>query len=207
MADDSLTLLRRLSEGDPDAAARLLHAHLPGLRAYVRLHSDAVLRAKESSMDLVQDVCVEILAHLDRFRYPSENAFKHWLYATALREVRRRYEFHTAQKRDAARELRLSSDASRAASGAHFASPDVSACYARLATPSQQLASREECERIERAFDELPEDYREVLLQARLLRASPAEIAEQLGRSPGAVRTLLYRAQARLAALLADDPS
>ena len=75
--------------------------------------------------------------------------------------------------------------------------------YATLCTPSRALMDREAIERIERAIDELPEDYREVLTLARMVGLSRAEIAEVTGRSEGAVRTMLSRAQARLTELLA----
>ena len=62
--------------------------------------------------------------------------------------------------------------------------------------------AREELERIESAFDRLPEEYREVITLARIAGLSRAEIAERMGRREGAVRTLLSRALARLAELL-----
>lgn len=194
MADDSLRLLVRLSEGETDALEELLRVHLPGLRGYVRLHSDRVLRSKESSTDLVQSVCREVLEKLDRFQYPSENAFKHWLYATALRKIRHRYEYYRAQKRDAVKEVPLVDSSSDGG---------LSMCYSALHTPSAELMAREEVEQLEAAFDQLSEEHREVLVLARLVGLSRAEIGERMGRSEGAVRALLFRAQARLAELLA----
>ena len=61
---------------------------------------------------------------------------------------------------------------------------------------------REDLERIERAFAELPEDYREVILLSRLVGLSHREIAEDWGRKEGAIRVLLHRALARLSVLL-----
>lgn len=63
--------------------------------------------------------------------------------------------------------------------------------------------AREECEQLESAFERLPGEYREVLLLARIVGLSRAEIGERMGRSEGAARALLFRAQARLASLLA----
>jgi RNA polymerase sigma-70 factor (ECF subfamily) len=186
-------LVRRLCAGDREALDVLLRRHLPALRGYVRLHSDRVLRAREASTDLVQSVCREILEHLDRFEHPSENAFKHWLYATALRKVQNKSEYYRAQKRDAALELRIG----------ERGDGELSACYATLSSPSGALMAREELEQLESAFDRLPEEYREVLVLARIVGLSRAEIGERMGRSEGAVRALLFRAQARLAALMA----
>ncbi len=189
---DSLELLARLREGDSDAIEALLERNLPGLRGYVRLHGGALLRSKESSTDLVQSVCREVLEHIDRFRYPSEAGFRQWLYVTAMRKIRRRYEYWGAQRRDAAREVPLDDGASS----------DLLDCYGSLCTPSQEAVAHEQVERIEAAFDRLPEDYREAIVLARVVGLSRAEIGERLGRSEGAVRTLLSRALARLAELL-----
>jgi RNA polymerase sigma-70 factor (ECF subfamily) len=69
-------------------------------------------------------------------------------------------------------------------------------------TPSGQVAVREELDRMERALDSLPDEYREVIVQAKIAGRSREEIAAATGRSPGAVRMLLHRAMARLAVLL-----
>ncbi len=76
-----------------------------------------------------------------------------------------------------------------------------SGAYADLVTPSQEAEAQEAGERLERAFDELPEQYQEVITLSRIVGLRFDEIAEQMGRSPGAVRTLLGRALARLSEL------
>jgi RNA polymerase sigma-70 factor, ECF subfamily len=192
--EGSEELVRRLCAGDREALDLLLRRHLPALRGYVRLHSDRVLRAREASTDLVQSVCREILEHLDRFEHPSENAFKRWLYATALRKVQNKSQYYRAQKRDVALEVGL---------GEGGREDELSSCYAALTSPSAELIAREEQQQLESAFDRLPEEYREVLILARIVGLSRAEIGEHMERSEGAVRMLLFRAQARLAALMA----
>ena len=57
-------------------------------------------------------------------------------------------------------------------------------------------------QRIERAFEQMPEEYREVITLAHLVGLSRAEIAQQLGKSEGAVRVLLHRALARMSSIL-----
>jgi RNA polymerase sigma factor (sigma-70 family) len=57
----------------------------------------------------------------------------------------------------------------------------------------------EELERLEAAFDRLPDDYREVITLARLVGLPLAAIGRQMGgRSEGAVSMLLARALTRL---------
>lgn len=193
MADDPRELLDRLCEGDRDALEQLLAQHLPGLRGYVRLHCGAELRERESATDLVQSVCREILEKVDRFQHPDENGFKRWLYTTALRKIQHRRRYYRAERRDAGREVTPARDRS----------DDVLVnCYQSFCTPSRAAMAREEVERIESAFDQLPDHYREVITQARILGLSRAEIGERMGKSEGAVRVLLSRALVHLTELL-----
>ena len=187
-------LIRRLSDGDEDALAPLLERHLPGLRAFVRARAGGLLRGREDDVDIVQSVCREILVHQDRFQVPAQEGFKRWLYLSALRKIQNRREYWLAQKRDAGREV--------AAHGGSSSDADLLAGYGTLCTPSRELMAREAVERIERAVDALPEEYREALTLSRMVGLKRAEIAEVMGKSEGSVRMLLSRAQARLAELL-----
>jgi RNA polymerase sigma-70 factor (subfamily 1) len=196
VSGDSLDLVARLRDGDADAVEALMGRHLPALRAYVRVQGGPLLRAREESTDIVQSVCREVLEKLDRFRYPSEAGFKQWLYATALRKIRDRYDYYLAAKRDVRMETAPPAASVTGAPG------DLAQVYRTLATPSRAASAREEIARIETAFDRLPEHYREVLVAARLLGMSRAEIAERTGSSELAVRSLLFRATAKLASLL-----
>jgi RNA polymerase sigma-70 factor (ECF subfamily) len=197
MSQTFADLVEEARRGDRGALEDLLQSQLPGLRAYVRLRSGALLRAKESTSDLVQSICREALLDLSSFSGSHENVFRQWLYSIAYRKILDRHRFFTADRRAAARERPIRSGAS--------ASTDqgLLQCYATLCTPSREAEAREEIARIERAFDALPDDYREVLTLARIVGLSHREIAERLGRGEEAVRKLLSRARARLAILLA----
>ena len=203
MSDESRILVERAAGGDREAVEELLRRHLPGLRAYLRLRSGPVLRAKESCSDLAQSVCRDVLENLDSFRFPGEAAFRAWLYTTAMRKVADRAEYWRAAKRDARREALPASQRSPQ----HSESDELRLldCYRDLCTPSQQAMGREALERIERGFERLPDDYREVIVLARLAGLSRKEIAEQMGRSEAAIRNLLPRALAQLADELADE--
>ena len=203
--------IRRLTEaagqGDREALEVLLERYLPQLRAFVRLRAGALVRARESSSDLVQSVCREVLEHIDRFQHPSESAFKRWLYTTALRKILNRRDFYLAQKRDVLREVPIEAGASNA-SGSPERDRGLLACYGRFSTPSRGAMLREEIERIESAFELLSEEHREVITMAHVVGLSRKEIAESMGRSEGAVRVLLHRALVKMSGLLSeDDPS
>lgn len=194
---DSLELIARMQGGDRDALDVLLRQHLPALRGYVRLHSGELLRNKEASTDLVQSVCREVLTNMERFQYPSESGFRRWLFTTARRKIRDRYDYYLAARRDAGLEQPMQpEDQAQAA---------LLDCYRSFCTPSAIIAEREQIERIEQTFDRLSEDHREVILLAYVVGLPRAEIAEQMGRSEGAVRTLLHRALARLTELVGPE--
>lgn len=197
--DDSSALAARASQGDGQAVEALLERHLPGLRAFVRLRTGPDLRAKEASSDIVQSVCLEILQHLDRYRYPGDANFRHWLYATAWRKLSNRRKYYRSDKRDLGREAR----------GGPAGDSDPEArllgCYSGFATPSKAASAREQIERVEAAFARMPEEHREVILLAHVAGLPRAEIARQMNRSEGAVRVLLSRALAALAELLHEE--
>lgn len=177
--------------GDRRVLEELLERQLPSLRAFVRLRAGRDVRARESSADIVQSVCREILQDLGRFEYRDEAAFRSWLFDTALHKIIDRHRYHHAAKRDAAREMPIGA-------GCEAGDAQILACYTRIASPSRGAIAR-----VEAAFDALPDDYRRVITLARIVGLSHGEIAREMGRSEDAVRNLLARALARLGGVLA----
>lgn len=193
--EDSPDLASKAAQGDGTAVERLLERHLPAVRAFVRAHMGQKLRAKESSSDLVQSVCRELLTHQDRFQHPGEHGFEAWLFTTARRKIANRARDFERQKRDVGREVGNLSESAVA---------DLGAAYARISSPSGKLLRAEEVARLEAAIDQLPAEHREVVTLAHLVGLSRAEIGVQMGKSEEAVRALLARAKARLAMLLGE---
>ncbi|MFT5051451.1 MAG: RNA polymerase sigma-70 factor (ECF subfamily) [Chlamydiales bacterium] len=191
--DGEQRTLERLAAGDAGAVDDLLNAHMPDLRTFVRLRAGAFLRDHESSSDLVQSVCREILTQRERFQYPGQEGFRRWLYTTVMRKISKRAEHHRAQCRDVRRNDPLGDEGH---GGALLDS------YRRFGSPSAGMRASEEMARIEAVFDRLPEDYREVVTLARIAGLPHREIAERMGRSEGSVRMLLFRALEQLFELL-----
>lgn len=176
----------------------LLLQQLPALRAYLRLKGGMLVRQLDTSSDILQSVCREILAHRDRFRHGSEEGVRRWMYATALRKVISRQRYHQAGKRHHGRAQALPTGSSLGSSA------EILSCYASLVTPSRVAEAREELERIEHAFDQLTSEQRTVLLLAGIVGLSHEQIATELGKSEGAVHKLVARARAKLAMLLIE---
>ncbi|MBI3818714.1 MAG: sigma-70 family RNA polymerase sigma factor [Planctomycetes bacterium] len=188
-------LVDKASRGDAGAVDALLERHLPQLQAYIRLRAGRLLLLKESSSDLAQSVCREILTHMDRYQFRGEGEFRTWLYSTALRKIWKRYEHYTAEKRD----VRRDKDLFKNQSNSEQASAALLLNYRKIATPSQDVGAAEELARIESMLARLPDDYREVILLSRVMGLPGKQVAELLGRSETAARSLLVRALAALA--------
>lgn len=184
--------LARASQGDRVALGALLEQHLPGLRRYVRLRGGPQLWKRESVSDLVQSVCIEVLVHQNDFEYRGEAQFRHWLYTTAMNKIREHLRHYGAQRRTPVREVE---DGDSRLGGIADEQP----------SPSQNAILRETEERLARAMDALPDDYRQAILLARVIGLPHEEVAAQMGRTVDSVRNLLHRALARLAALADRD--
>ena len=190
MDDPLSSTIQKATQGDAIAVDQLLERYLPQLRAFVRLRLGPGLRGKESGDDIVQSVCRQLLQDIDRFEFRGEVSFKHWLYLAALRKIKDRHRFYHREKRSLQREFPLDD------------SSTVAREYVSLSTPSQLAMQREDLAMFERVFDALPEDYKEVITLSRLIGLSQTEIAQQMDRTEGAVRVLLFRALAKLGVTL-----
>lgn len=193
MSADSQRLAELAARGDEQALGQLLDRHLPSVRAFVRAHMGAQLRARESSSDLVQSVCRELLTHQERFQNPGEHGFEAWLFTTARRKIANRARDLGRDKRDVRREI----------GGLEASAIDgLGAAYAKMSSPSGHVLRREEIAQLEAAIDQLPDEQKEALTLAHLAGLSRAEIGAQMGKTEEAVRALLHRAKARLSILM-----
>ncbi len=164
--------------------------NLDHVRAFVRLHLDAVTREHEAVSDLVQSACREILAS-DRFEFRGEVAFRSYLCQAALHKIRNRRRHHLAKKRGAAAARPLDSETSLA-----------NVYHTTMFGPQRSAIRAEEVAQLEAAFERLPDDYRQALTMYRIVGVSLADLAQHLGRTEGATKTLLHRAMARLTTVM-----
>lgn len=196
MADPVQEVIERAVAGDREARNDLLQKHLPTLRAFIRMNLGQGIRSRESSMDLVNSVCCEALLSISRFEYRGPNSFRNWLLRQAENKIRDKGRYWMRERRTARREAGSVLNLLNQSDGGALGSLES------FTTPSRHAAAREELERAEAAFAELPPDYREVIVLSRVLGLSHAQVAKEMGRTPAATRTLLSRALARMATLL-----
>lgn len=183
--------------GDRAAFAALFERNVPRLIAFLRARVGGVITDKESVLDLAQSVCREALVDLGEFEMRSEAEFRNWLFVRAVRKVANRHRFLHRERRDVAREVGVDLSDEDAAG--------VVEVYATAFSPSRHASAREEIARLENALAQLPDAQREAIALTRVGELSYADAAEQTGRTESALRGLVMRGLARLAAILEEN--
>ncbi len=179
-------LFAQASSGDRVALDALLERYLPQLHAFVHARLGPGLRPRESSVDVVQSVCRQLLTTRDVFEFRGEERFRAWLFTAALNKIRQKHRLHHVDKRDQGRE-------ECAIDYAPFSA------LANLVTPSQEAVGNETATAVGASLGALSDEHREVITLARVVRLPHRMIAEVMGRSEDATRQLLGRALLRLA--------
>jgi len=163
-------LLSGAAGGDPDAVRALIDSVGPVVYGFVfaRVGGDEPV-----AQDLLQETLIEALRSAPTFR--GDAALRTWVCAIARRRLARHYE---TERRQAVAESGL------ALLGGVGGLGDVSG------------GGRDEFERrdeIVRALGRLPAIHRQVLVLKYLDELAVSEIADQLGRSPVQIQSLLQR--------------
>ena len=180
------------AEGDDVAVDALLERHLPGLRSYVRRNISPGVLARESSDDLVQSICREVLQNVDAFEYRGEAAFRSWLYQAALRKMIDRHRYYCADKRDPGHETERDLEAELSTEAG------TPLTTTSAGSPSSEAILHEEMQRLETGFASLSECDRAVIQLVYVRGLTHSEAARELGCSEVASRKQLSRALARL---------
>ncbi len=178
-------LVEAAAGGDVDAQGRLLSRFEPVLRKAVQssLGRDRFLADGE---DLLQEIRMAVLRALPGFRGRDRASFIAW-----VRQV------STTKTIDWERRRRSGRRAPRPGIGS-LSGTNAPEPAARGDAPSRMILLREEKERIGRAIEAVPEQYREVLRLIVTESPEPGELAARLGRGPEATRKFVSRALAAL---------
>jgi RNA polymerase sigma-70 factor (subfamily 1) len=182
-------LLQRIQTGDKGALNELYNRYLMRVLAAVRARLGAELRGKLESWDVVQDALLASLKNVQSFNQTSEGAFLNWLAKVVENRIRDQLDFFRADKRDHRLERPLAGSRS-AESSVPLDIPERSG----VPTPSQFLVLSEDLARLEKAMDQLPEESRELIVAVKIEGRTYDEIAQNLGKSPDAVRMQVKRA-------------
>lgn len=179
-SDGELAALART--GREDVYREFLARYKAPVFRLIRAHVGDI----DEAMDLTQETFVAGFAALAR--YDGERSFRTWISRIAINKCRD-WARRRAVRSFFARALPLES--------AHDVASDGPA-------PDVEARDRAELARVRAAMSALPHNLREVLVLRGLEDLSQSETAEMLNVSEKAVETRLYRARARLRALLAE---
>jgi len=190
---DPERLLSLARAGDGAALGQLLELYHAYLELLARLQIGRRLQGKVDAADLVQDTFLHAARDFHRFRGVTEEELVAWLrqiLAARLSDLLRRYVGTQRRAVHLERELAGELDASSRVLDRGL--------VARLSSPSQQAARREQAVLLANALGLLPADYREVLVLHHLEECSFGEVAQRMGRTVEGVKKLWARALARL---------
>jgi RNA polymerase sigma-70 factor (ECF subfamily) len=186
-AADDVELLERLRAGDERACEALVRRHGGRMLAVAR----RFLRTEEDSADAVQDTFLAAFRCLDGFE--GNSALGTWLHRIVVNVC-----LMKLRARSRSREVRIDDLLPSFDDTGHHNSPVCAWENPTLA----HLTRAEMRTQVRSCIDQLPEAYREVLLLRDIEEFDTDQTAQQLGITPGAVKTRLHRARQALRTLL-----
>jgi RNA polymerase sigma-70 factor (ECF subfamily) len=169
------------------------------LALLARLQLDDRLKGKIDLSGVVQQTLLEAHQAHEQFAGRSEEEITAWLRRALANNLADEIRRLSAQRRDVTREqsLQAALDQSSARIDAWLA--------IESSAPDASLIRQEQAVRLAHALAELTEDQRQAVEQHHLRGRPVAEVAESMGRSPGAVGALIARGLMKLRERLSDS--
>jgi len=193
MNDDQPTstydLIERFRHGDRDAFTPLFGKYRRRLAVMIHYKLNPARRQSDNVEEVLQETFLEAFEDLDSFRYREPGSFLNWLSRIADHVIIDSARRQSRHKR--------SGDITRFRSASHPHGPDP----IDSRTPSRLLVEQEAFEALIKKLNALPEQYRQVILLAKIEGLSTKEMADRLGKPRETVALLLHRAIQRLRAL------
>ena len=186
---DEAALVVALREGDDDAYEYLVRQFSPHLMAVLM----RMLRNADEAADALQETFLQAFRAIGRFEGGSK--LSTWLHRIAVNVALMRLRTRRRKPLRSIEDMlpRFIPDGHRADRGPAWS-----------VTADDLLQRQEDREMVRQYIDELPDDYRTILLLRDIQEMNTEEAAEVLGITTGAVKTRLHRARQALRELL--DP-
>jgi RNA polymerase sigma-70 factor (ECF subfamily) len=198
---DAERMIRLAREGDREAMGVLLEQYRGYLKLLARLQIHRRLQGKADASDIVQETCLQADACFGQFRGDCEAELLAWLRSilgSQMATLVRRY--YGTQLRDPRLERELAAELDRSSQAL-----DAALMMNRSSSPSRSVARREQAVLLAEALEQLPSDYREVIILHHLQELSFSEVAGRMQKTPDAVRKLWIRALGQMKKLLGDQ--
>jgi RNA polymerase sigma-70 factor, ECF subfamily len=183
-------ILGRAHALDRDALGALYDRYLPGIYRFVL----GRVGDPHLAEDLTADTFLAMVESIERARAEDELSFAAWLFGIARNKVAVHMRRRSIRGR-VAPEVEMDAEEPLAAAEAD--------------DPLSIVIARERWAKVSAELDQLTEEQRDVLLYRCVLGYETEEVALLLGRQPGAIRALQFRALSTLARRLsasATDP-
>jgi len=196
---DPELLLVMAKGGDGAALGQLLERYRNYMGLLVRLQVGRRLRTKVDIEDLLQEIWLEIHRKIALFRGGSEREFLTWARRVIGAILANQVRHYLGTK---CRDLRLERALADELDQSSRALDEN--LVAAQSSPSQQAVRREQAVLLADALEDLPEDYREVIILRQLEGLSFPDVARRMGRTEDSVKNVWLRALARLRRTLED---
>lgn len=187
-----MELVAQAKSGDRSALSRLLLIHYDRLHFFISGRISADLQGIVRADDILQQAFVRVANSIGTFEPRSESSFCSWLKTIVANLVRDAERRRFREKR--ARRI----DGSSQDAGLGLA--ELAACEGT--SPSSRASRNESLHRMRVAMASLPSEQRNVIQKYYLDGDSLAEIAQEMGRTKGAVRGICYRARQNMRAII-----
>jgi RNA polymerase sigma-70 factor (ECF subfamily) len=185
------SLFQRATHGDTHAMNTLVTS----LRPHIEKQLLRYPVAEEDRRDLLQATLMQVVRRLGSFR--GDSSFSTWLFRVTANEA---LMMMRSQRRHRARLVEgLDFEELGSLPAANDAAADERS--------DSRAATAERDAQVQHALDELPEDYRDVVVAHYHLDLGLQEIADRFAITESAVRSRLHRARTRLRTLLEGTPA
>lgn len=192
-ATSSHGLVERVQQGDHEAFSRLFEKYRPRLAVFIHYRLGDKVRRDADVDDVLQETLLRAFRDIHHFEYQSPGSFWKWLARIAGNVIADLARAQDRQKR-AGEHVPFRSE-----SNPGGPEPMDSG------TPSRIFAQNQSLGRFIEKLNLLPDDYRRVILLAKVDGLTTSEIAEKLGKSNQATALLLHRAIKRFRAIYEDN--
>lgn len=182
-ATSTFNLIHRVKGGDKEALSQLFDRYRRRLAVLAHYRLGPHMRGLVEVDDILQETLLKAYMQFDQFTYREPGSFFRWLARIQEHVIADTARYHGRQKRQAVDVLPFRSDSNPGG-------PEP----ADSRTPSRLMAQDEGLRALLRDLDELPDDYREVILLLKIEGLSTQEAAERMGKSRETIALLLHRA-------------
>ena len=182
-------LIDRFRRGDREAFTPLFEKYRRRLDVMIHYKLGPDKRGVENVEEVLQETFCAAFEDLQSFEYRAPGSFLNWLSRIADHII-----VDSARKQNRLKR-RAQWTRFRSDTNPHGENP------ADSRSPSRILREQEEVEALIKNLNSLPEQYRQVILLAKIEGLSTKEVSERLGKPREAVALLLHRAIQRLRGL------